>query len=140
LVKGELTRMAMTDPIADMLTRIRNGKLRRLDAVDIPVSKIKMEVAILLKREGYIRNFKVSRDGAKGTIRVYLRYLSNKENVINGIERVSKPGRRVYVGKDELPRVKGGFGVAILTTPKGVMTDRQCREEHVGGEVLCKVW
>lgn len=139
LVEGEVDPMAMTDPIADMLTRIRNGKMRRLDVVEIPGSKIKIQLASILKREGFIRNFKVVKAGSHENLRVFLRY-QDKENVITGIERISKPGRRVYVGKGELPRVRGGLGIAILTTPKGILTDRECRQANVGGEVLCTVW
>ena len=132
--------MAMTDPIGDMLTRIRNGKLRRLDTVDVPASKIKIQLAAILKREGFIRAYKVGKDGPQGNIRIFLRYQRSKENVISGIERVSTPGRRVYVGKDDIPRVKGGLGIAVLTTHKGILTDRECRQANVGGEVLCAVW
>lgn len=132
--------MVMTDPIADMLTRIRNANSAKHDSVDIPVSKLKVEVARILKEEGYVRDYKVIDDGKQGVLRIYLKYGPNKKLVISGIKRISKPGLRVYAKKDEIPRVLGGLGIAILSTSKGVMTDRAARQLGVGGEVLCYVW
>ncbi|HHV93932.1 MAG TPA: 30S ribosomal protein S8 [Firmicutes bacterium] len=132
--------MVMTDPIADMLTRIRNAHSAKHDSVDIPVSKLKVEVARILKEEGYVRDYKVIDDGKQGVLRIYLKYGPNKKLVISGIKRISKPGLRVYAKKDEIPRVLGGLGIAILSTSKGVMTDRAARQLGVGGEVLCYVW
>jgi small subunit ribosomal protein S8 len=130
---------AITDPIADMLTRIRNGFRARHSRVDMPASKLKVEVARILKQEGYIGNFKVSEEGKKKTLRVTLRYDEDGKSAIALLERVSKPGRRVYVGSREVPRVLGGLGISILTTPKGLMTGRSARKAGVGGEVLCNV-
>jgi len=132
--------MTMTDPIADMLTRIRNGLRARRDAVDIPAATIKTEIARILKEEGYIEDFKVRREGPQGVLQVQLKYTSSGENVISGIQRVSSPGRRVYCKKDEIPKVLGGMGVTILSTPKGIHTGASCRKLRVGGEVLCSVW
>ena len=132
--------MAITDPIADMLTRIRNAQSARHPKVDVPASKLKMEIARILKEEGFIVNFKLADEGAKRSIRIYLKYTPGNVPVISRIERVSRPGCRVYQGKNEIRRVQGGFGIAILTTPKGVMTGRQARREGVGGELLCEVW
>lgn len=131
--------MGMTDPIADMLTRIRNASSRRFETVDIPASKLKAALAQVLKEEGYIRDYKVSQDNKQGTIRVFLKYEGGR-GVIAGLKRVSKPGRRVYVPADEIPPVLGGLGVSILSTSRGVMTDRQARRSNVGGELLCAVW
>lgn len=132
--------MSMTDTIADMLTRIRNASKAKHEKVDMPSSTIKAEVARILKEEGYVKNVKVINDTKPGTLRVFLKYSSGNECVISGIERVSKPGRRVYVGKDEIPRVMNGLGIAIVSTSKGVMTDKTAREANVGGEFICKVW
>jgi len=130
---------ALTDPIADMLTRIRNGILARLQRVDMPSSKLKGEVARILKEEGYISNFKVAEEGKKKVLKVFLRYGPDGESVISVIDRVSKPGRRVYVASDEIPKVLGGLGVNILTTPRGVMTGKSARRARVGGELLCNI-
>jgi small subunit ribosomal protein S8 len=132
--------MAMTDPIADMLTRIRNAGMAQHPKLDIPSSNVKVAVAEVLKDLGYIKNFKVISDDLQGILRVYLKYDDNNRNVIHEITRVSKPGRRVYVGHDEVPRVKSGLGAAILSTSKGVMDDVAAREAKVGGEVLCTIW
>lgn len=130
----------VTDPIADLLARIRNGSMAEHEKVDIPASRLKVRVAELLKEEGFIRNFRVIEDNKQGTLRVYLKYGPGQERVITGLRRVSKPGRRRYVGADRIPSVLGGMGVAILSTPRGVMTDRESRRLRVGGEVLCYVW
>ena len=132
--------MTTSDPIADMLTRIRNAQMAKHPKVDVPSSKLKMEIARILKDEGFITNFKTADDGAKKSIRIYLKYTPGNVPVISRIERVSRPGCRVYVGRTEIPRVLGGLGINILTTPKGVMTGRQARKEGVGGEVLCEIW
>jgi small subunit ribosomal protein S8 len=132
--------MVMTDPIADMLTRIRNGNSVKHESVDVPRSKLKEELARILKDEGFIRDYKVIEDDKQGTIRVYLKYDANKGQVIQGIKRISKPGLRVYANKEEVPRVLGGLGVAILSTSQGIMTDRTARKEGIGGEVICYVW
>ncbi len=130
---------AVTDPIADMLTRIRNGIQARHPRVDMPSSKLKVEVARILKEEGYISNFKVGDEGKKKVLKVFLKYASDGTNAIASIDRVSKPGRRVYVGSHSVPRVLGGLGVSILTTPRGVLTGKAARKAGVGGEVLCSV-
>ena len=130
----------MTDPIADMLTRIRNANMAKLEKVDIPASKMKIELTKILKEKGFIKSFKVLRDRKQGMIRISLKYLDGHEKVITGLKRISKPGRRVYVGKEMVPRVMGGYGIAILSTSKGIMTDEICRRDGVGGEVLCNVW
>lgn len=131
--------MAVTDPIADMLTRIRNGIRARHPRVDMPSSRLKTEIARILKDEGYIANFKVVEEGKKKVLRVLLRYGAGGESAIASMDRVSKPSRRVYVGTREVPRVLGGLGITILTTPKGVMTGKRARKAGVGGEVLCAV-
>jgi small subunit ribosomal protein S8 len=132
--------MRLTDPVADMLARIRNAINARHQKVDVPASKLKAEIARILKEEGYIANCKpVEEDGHK-MLRVYLKYGNNNEAAISNVERVSRPGCRVYVHRTEIPRVLGGLGINILTTPRGVMTGRQARKEGVGGEVLCQVW
>lgn len=131
--------MTMTDPIADMLTRIRNANIAYQDTVDIPASKIKLEIAKLLKEEGYIVDYKVVRSD-HDIIRVSMKYGPNRERVITGLKRISKPGLRVYAGKDEIPRVLGGLGTAVLSTSKGVYSDKQAKRMGVGGEVLCYVW
>ena len=133
--------MAMTDPIADMLTRIRNASSVKHDQVDIPASKVKRELARILKEEGYVRDYKiVSNERNHPMIRVFLRYGPEKRRVIGGIRRISKPGLRVYASKNEIPKVLGGLGVAVLSTSKGVVSDRQARKEGIGGEVICYVW
>jgi small subunit ribosomal protein S8 len=129
----------LTDPIADMLTRIRNSLQIRAEKVDIPISKIKLEIAKILKEEGFIRAYKILKDRRQGILRVIPKYLDNK-SVITGLKRVSKPGRRVYVNKNEIPKVMGGLGVAILTTSRGILSDKTCKREGVGGEVICYVW
>jgi small subunit ribosomal protein S8 len=129
----------MTDPIADMLTRIRNGLRVRKNAVDVRASKINLGIARVLKDEGYIRDFQVMATDAQGDIRVTLKYGPEGEKVIQEIKRASKPGRRLYRGVEDLPRVLGGLGISILSTPKGVLSDRECRRERVGGELLCTV-
>ena len=132
--------MSMTDPIADMLTRIRNAIMASYDTVDIPSSRLKINIAKTLKSEGFIRNFRILSDQKRRVIRVFLRYDENGESVIDSIKRVSKPGSRVYTRSDRMPRVLDGFGVNILSTSKGVMTDKEARKLGVGGEILCSVW
>jgi small subunit ribosomal protein S8 len=129
-----------TDTIADMLTRIRNANQRRHDVVEMPVSKLRIEISKVLKQEGFIKNFQVVQSRPVDLLRIHLRYMYEDQSVISGLRRVSRPGRRFYVRKDEIPVVKGGLGIAILSTPKGIMTDRQSRKENTGGEVLCYVW
>jgi small subunit ribosomal protein S8 len=129
-----------SDPIADMLTRVRNALAARHPKVDVPASKLKTEIARILKEEGYITNYKVAEEGAKKTIKIYLKYANDSRPVISEIERVSRPGCRVYVGQQDIPRVLGGLGINILTTPRGVMTGRAAHREHVGGEILCRIW
>lgn len=132
--------MQITDPIADMLTRIRNAGSARHETVDIPNSKMKKAIAEILLEEGYIKSFQLIDDGTQGVIRVTLKYLPGKEKAIQGLRRVSKPGLRVYAGADELPQVLRGLGIAIISTSKGIMTDKKARARHVGGEVLAFVW
>lgn len=132
--------MSMTDPVADLLTRIRNGLSSKKAAVELPASKLKLEIVKILKEEGYISNFKVTEDGPQGVLRVDLRYGSDGRPIITGIQRVSKPGLRVYVGSEGIKPVLGGLGVAILSTSRGLMTDLNARKDRVGGEILCKVW
>ena len=132
--------MLITDPIADMLTRIRNANNAKHDTVDVPASNMKKAIAQILLDEGYIKNFQLIDDGTQGVIRITLKYGAGKEKVISGLRRVSKPGLRVYAGADELPKVLRGLGIAIVSTSKGVMTDKKAREAHVGGEVLAFVW
>ena len=132
--------MHITDPVADMLTRIRNANNAKHDTVDVPASNMKKSIAQILLDEGYIKNFQVVEDGTQGVIHISLKYNAGKEKVITGLRRVSKPGLRVYVGADELPRVLRGLGIAIISTSKGVMTDKKARELHVGGGVLAFVW
>ena len=132
--------MQITDPIADMLTRIRNANNAKHDTVDVPASNMKKSIAQILLDEGYIKNFQLIDDGTQGVIRVTLKYGAGKEKVLSGLRRVSKPGLRVYAGADELPKVLHGLGVAIVSTSKGVMTDKKAREAHVGGEVLALIW
>jgi small subunit ribosomal protein S8 len=132
--------MVMNDPIADMLTRIRNAGSAKHDTVDIPASRMKKAIAEILLEEGYIKNFQIVDDGTQGVIRITLKYLPGKEKAIQGLKRVSKPGLRVYAGAEELPRVLKGLGIAVISTSKGVMTDKKARAEHIGGEVLAFVW
>ncbi len=132
--------MSMTDPIADMLTRIRNATLVRHDRADVPASKMKLEIAKILKQEGFIRTFKVLEEGPQGVLRVYLKYSDDGEPVIHGLRKVSTPGRRVYRRVDELPRVRNGLGVAVVSTNRGVLTDEQARRLRAGGEVLVEIW
>ena len=132
--------MQITDPIADMLTRIRNAGSARHETVDIPNSKMKKAIAEILLEEGYIKSFQLIDDGTQGVIRVTLKYLPGKEKAIQGLRRVSKPGLRVYAGADELPQVLRGLGIAIISTSKGIMTDKKARAQHVGAEVLAFVW
>ncbi len=130
----------MTDPIADMLTRIRNGLSARHESVDVPASKLKLEIARILKAEGYIKNFKLAQDGKQGVLKVFLKYDPDGNPIIMKIKRESKPGRRVFAKVDDLPEVKNGLGVSIISTSKGVMTDKKARERRVGGEILCSIW
>ena len=132
--------MVMTDPIADMLTRIRNGNNAKHESVDIPASNIKKQLAQILLDEGFIKGYDVIDDGKQGIIRIDFKYGPNNEKVLSGIKRISKPGLRVYVKADEVPRVLGGLGIAILSTSKGIMTDKVARKEGIGGEVICYVW
>ena len=132
--------MHITDPIADMLTRIRNANNAKHDTVGVPASNMKKAIAQILLEEGYIKNFQLIDDGTQGVIRITLKYNAGKEKVLSGLRRVSKPGLRVYAGADELPRVLRGLGTAIVSTSKGVMTDKKAREAHVGGEVLAFIW
>ena len=129
-----------SDSIADMLTRVRNALAARHPKVDVPASKLKTEIARIMKEEGYITNYKVAEEGAKKTIKIYLKYGTDNRPVISEIERVSRPGCRVYVGQQNIPRVLGGLGINILTTPRGVMTGRAAHREKVGGEILCRIW
>ena len=132
--------MQITDPVADMLTSIRNANTAKHESVDVPASNLKKAIAKILLDEGYIKSYEVVEDGTQGVIRIQLKYLAGKEKVISGLRRVSKPGLRVYAGADELPRVLRGLGIAIISTSKGVMTDKAARANHVGGEVLAFVW
>ena len=132
--------MQITDPVADMLTRIRNANTAKHEKVDVPASNLKKAIAQILLDEGYIKAYEIVDDGTQGIIRITLKYLAGKEKVISGLRRVSKPGLRVYAGADELPKVLKGLGVAIISTSKGVMTDKKARAAHVGGEVLAFVW
>ncbi|MDT7944037.1 MAG: 30S ribosomal protein S8 [Dehalococcoidia bacterium] len=130
----------MTDPIADMLARIRNAVMARHDYVDVPASRIKLEMVRILKREGFIKGYEVREEGPKKTIRIHLAYTENGEPLITGLQRVSKPGLRVYVKRGQIPRVYGGLGIAILSTSQGVMTGQEAWRRRLGGEVLCYVW
>ncbi|MEC1368679.1 30S ribosomal protein S8 [Bacillus licheniformis] len=132
--------MVMTDPIADMLTRIRNANMVRHEKLDIPASKLKREIAEILKREGFIRDVEFIEDNKQGIIRVFLKYGQNNERVITGLKRISKPGLRVYAKSNEVPRVLNGLGIAILSTSQGVLTDKEARAKQAGGEVLAYVW
>lgn len=129
----------LTDPIADMLTRIRNAVMNKSDKVDIPASRMKLEIAKLLKDEGFIRAYKILKDKRQGILRISLKYFENK-SVLSGLKRVSKPGRRVYVGYREVQQVMGGVGVSIVSTPKGIVSDNECRSQKIGGELICTVW
>jgi small subunit ribosomal protein S8 len=130
----------LTDPIADMLTRIRNSVLIKAEKVDIPASRLKVEIAKIMKEEGFIKSYKIIKDRKQGVLRVTLKYAQDNKPIVEGLKRISKPGRRVYVGKDEVPSVMSGMGIAVVTTPKGILTDKACRREGVGGEVLCYIW
>ena len=130
----------ITDPIADMLTRIRNANQIRSEKVDIPYSKIKLEILKVMKDEGYIKGYKLLKEGKKTNLRVTLRYLDNGEKVLTGLKRVSKPSRRFYVGKNDIPSVMNGLGLAVLSTSQKILTDARCREKGIGGEVLCYIW
>ncbi|MGE5396456.1 MAG: 30S ribosomal protein S8 [Chitinophagales bacterium] len=132
--------MSMTDPIADFLTRLRNANMVSHETVEIPGSKMKLGIAAILRDEGYIKDFEFIEDGKQGIIRIYLKYGANRQKVITGIKRISKPGLRVYVNKEEVPRVMGGFGTAVISTSKGIMTDKRARREGLGGEVVCYIW
>ncbi len=132
--------MVMTDPIADFLTRIRNANSVRHEKVEIPASKLKKTMAQILKEEGFIKDFEYIEDGKQGILRVYLKYGANKQKVITGLKRISRPGLRVYAKKDEIPKILGGLGIAIISTSQGVMTDKNARKQGLGGEVLCYVW
>jgi small subunit ribosomal protein S8 len=133
-------KMSFTDPVADFLTRIRNGIKARHQKVDAPASKLKLEIARVLKEEGYISNFKATEEDGKKVVRVYIKYNSDNVAAINNIKRISRPGCRVYVNRNEIPRILGGLGITILTTPKGVRSGKQARREGVGGEVICEVY
>lgn len=132
--------MYVTDPIADMLTRIRNGNIAMHEKVDVPFSKEKEAITKILKDEGYILNYKTISENNKQTLRVYLKYAEGNEKVIKGLKRISKPGRRVYTNVEDMPKVLGGLGIAVVSTSKGILTDKICRKENIGGEVLCYVW
>ena len=132
--------MSLTDPVADLLTRIRNAINARQQKLDVPTSKLKLEIARILKEEGYLSNFKATEEGGRKVLRLYIKYGSNNDAAISNLARVSRPGCRVYVGHTEIPRVLGGLGINILTTPKGVMTGRHARKSGIGGEILCEVW
>ena len=132
--------MVMTDPIADFLTRIRNANMVMHEKVEIPASKTKIALAEILKNEGFIKDYEQIEDGKQGVIRVYLKYGPNREKVISGLKRISKPGLKVYCKKDEIPKVLGGLGIAVISTSKGIMTDKEARKHGLGGEVICYVW
>lgn len=132
--------MVVTDPIADFLTRIRNANTVYMDKVEIPSSKTKMALAGILKEEGFIKDIEYIEDGKQGIIRLYLKYGSNREKVITGLKRISRPGLRVYARKDEMPKVLGGLGIAVISTSNGLMTDKNARKQGIGGEVLCYIW
>jgi small subunit ribosomal protein S8 len=132
--------MSMTDPIADLLTRIRNGAMAKLQKVDIPSSNMKVGIVTVLKNEGYIKNYKLISDQKQGILRIYLKYINDSDSVISEIKRVSKPGGRRYVKSDKIPSIKQGLGIAILSTSKGLLTDKAARETGVGGELICTVW
>jgi len=130
----------LTDPIADMLTRIRNSVLIKNEKIDIPASRMKVEIAKILKEEGFVKSYKIIKDKKQGILRLTPKYGIDGKPLITGLKRISTPGRRVYIGKDEIPMVMGGVGIAVITTSKGILTDKECRREGVGGEVLCYIW
>ncbi len=130
----------MTDPIADMITRIRNANMIRAEKVDIPASRLKIEITKILKEKGFIKGYKVLKDKKQGILRISLKYAFGDDRIISGLKKISKPGRRVYVDKEEIPKVMGGFGIAILSTSRGIRSDENCRREGIGGEVLCYIW
>ena len=130
----------MTDPIADMLTRIRNASMAGLEKVDMPASKIKIEITKILKEKGFIKSFKVVRDKKQGIIKISMKYLDGNEKALTGLKRVSTPGRRVYADKTRIPKVMGGYGISIISTSKGILIDEDCRQKGIGGEVLCRIW
>ena len=132
--------MTLSDPLADMLTRIRNANTAKHSKVDIPASKMKVSLARILKSEGYIRNYKLLKDQGHGILRIYVKYDEGDQGVITALKRVSRPGRRVYVKKRDIPFVLNGMGIAVLSTSKGILTDREARKENVGGELLCSIW
>ncbi|MBS3970827.1 MAG: 30S ribosomal protein S8 [Clostridia bacterium] len=132
--------MVMTDPIADYLTRVRNANNVMKETVEIPASNVKKSLTEILKNEGFIKDYEYIEDGKQGIIRIYLKYTPNREKVISGLKRISKPGLRVYAKRDEIPKVLGGLGIAIISTSKGIMTDKDARREMVGGEVICYIW
>lgn len=132
--------MVMTDPIADFLTRIRNANMVMHEKVEIPASKTKLAIAEILKNEGFIKDYEQIDDGKQGVIRVYLKYGPDREKVITGLKRISKPGLKVYCKRDELPKVLGGLGIAVISTSKGIMTDKDARKQGLGGEVICYIW
>jgi small subunit ribosomal protein S8 len=132
--------MGMTDPVADMLTRVRNASGAKFAKVDIPSSKLKVQIARIFKDEGYIKNFKVIKDNRQGILRVYLRYDDKNRGVIQRLVRVSRPSRRVYAGNDAIPKILNGLGISVLSTSKGILTDREARKQGVGGEIMCFVW
>lgn len=132
--------MSLSDPIADMLTRIRNANTAMSEKVDVPASKMNEDIAKILKREGYVSDYKFIDNRRQGVLRIFLKYGPDREPVINGLRRLSKPGRRIYRRVDEIPRSMGGLGIVIVSTPKGVLTDRQSRDANVGGEVICEIW
>ncbi len=132
--------MHITDPVADMLTRIRNANSAKHETVDVPASKVKKAIAEILHEEGYIKGYQIIDDGKQGIIKITLKYGANKEKVLSGLKRISKPGLRVYSSRDELPRVLKGLGIAIISTSKGIMTDKKARKENIGGEVLAFIW
>ncbi len=132
--------MTMTDPIADMLTRIRNASMRRIEEVDLPSSRIRVEIARILREEGFLKGFKAVKKEGLDVLRLFLKYTEEERPVISGLTRVSKPGRRVYAGTKEIPPVKRGLGIAIVSTSSGIMTDKDARKNNIGGEVICYVW
>lgn len=132
--------MGMTDPVADMLTRVRNASGAKFAKVDIPSSKLKVQIARIFKDEGYIKNFKVIKDNRQGILRIYLRYDEKNRGVIQWLVRVSRPSRRVYAGNDAIPKILNGLGISILSTSKGILTDREARKQGVGGEIMCSLW
>ncbi|MEK6576191.1 MAG: 30S ribosomal protein S8 [Nitrospirota bacterium] len=132
--------MTMTDPIADMLTRIRNASMRRIEEVDLPSSRIRVEIARILREEGFLKGFKATKEEGLDVLRLFLKYTEEERPVISGLTRVSKPGRRVYAGTKEIPPVKRGLGIAIVSTSSGIMTDKEARKNNIGGEVICYVW